>query len=207
MKKTIFVLLSWAVLMSIAFPLSALADSKISNSAVYICTGKSATKFHSRENCSGLSHCGSEIQKTTRLKAQNGGKTNCGICWKKVGQQATPSTTAAKKSTTATKATSTKATTAGKSAPARDEKGRFVSTKKTQETTTATKKATTATKKAATTTKKAAETTKTTATKAKSTTTATKSAPARDEKGRFISTKKTETGTTTKKTTTGKKAA
>lgn len=50
---------------------------------VYICGGKYATKFHSRDNCRGLNNCKSDIYYFDSAKeAQDNGYDYCSICWK-----------------------------------------------------------------------------------------------------------------------------
>lgn len=49
-----------------------------SKDKVYICSSKTAKRYHYNENCRGLSNCGSKIVKTTIDKAKDSGKTLCG---------------------------------------------------------------------------------------------------------------------------------
>ena len=144
---------------------------------VYISQSSSAIAYHKDKNCRYLKRTTASISKVTETEAKKFGRKPCAACYK-------DGTKTVKKTTKTTKKTEKKVAekTVKKSTPARDENGRFVSTKKTEEKAT-TKKANT-TKKATTTTK-AATTKKATSTK-KATTTTKKSTPARDEKGRFI---------------------
>lgn len=49
---------------------------------VYVCTGTSATRYHSRSNCNGLKACKADIVKVTIGKAENEmHKTPCKICF------------------------------------------------------------------------------------------------------------------------------
>lgn len=122
---------------------------------VWISTSTSAIKYHKVKDCPGLQNTIATIKKVTESEAKK--------------------STATKKSTTK-KATAEKETKAKKATPARDENGRFISTKKASDKAKA-KKSTSKAKKE-TTTKAKKETTKKKSTK--------KSTPARDEKGRFI---------------------
>ncbi len=52
-------------------------------SKVYICGGKYAKKFHSRDNCRGLNNCKSAIYSyNSQQTAINNGYEYCLICWK-----------------------------------------------------------------------------------------------------------------------------
>ncbi|MBQ9435102.1 MAG: hypothetical protein IJU33_03140 [Bacteroidales bacterium] len=49
---------------------------------VYVCTGSSATKYHSHSNCRGLSACKGSVEKVTISKAENNmRRTPCKICY------------------------------------------------------------------------------------------------------------------------------
>ena len=141
---------------------------------VYVSTGSDAVAYHKNKSCSYLQNS-KDVKSVSTAEAKKMGRHECQRCY---------GTAAAAKKTTTTKKTTTKA--AKKSAPARDEKGRFV--KKVNADAPATVEKTTTAKKTTKTAEK-----KTTKTAAK------KSTPARDEKGRFI--KKTDQKSTTKKTT------
>ncbi len=56
----------------------ALAFAMLSH--VYICTGGSATKYHSTPNCRGLTRCRGEIIKISIGAARDHGRTPCKIC-------------------------------------------------------------------------------------------------------------------------------
>lgn len=45
---------------------------------VYICTGKSAKRYHFTKGCRGLTNCKAEIKKVTIEDATKEGKTICG---------------------------------------------------------------------------------------------------------------------------------
>ena len=47
---------------------------------VYICTGRSATTYHSRSNCSGMSTCKGSIQRVSEQEAINMGRRPCMKC-------------------------------------------------------------------------------------------------------------------------------
>lgn len=48
---------------------------------VYICTGKSATKYHSSRNCNGLSSCKGSVIAINITKAKREGRTACKLCY------------------------------------------------------------------------------------------------------------------------------
>ncbi len=50
------------------------------STTVYICTGKSATKYHARTNCRGLNNCSGEIKAVSREQAIKMNRTACKIC-------------------------------------------------------------------------------------------------------------------------------
>ena len=139
---------------------------------VYVSTGSDAVAYHKNKSCSYLQNS-KDFKSVSTAEAKKMGRHECQRCYGTAA--AAKKTTTTKKTTTAKKTTTT---AAKKSAPARDEKGRFV--KKVNADAPATVEKTTTAKK---TTKTAAK----------------KSTPARDEKGRFI--KKTDQKSTTKKTT------
>lgn len=139
---------------------------------VFVSTGSDAVAYHKNKSCSYLQNS-KDVKSVSTAEAKKMGRHECQRCYGTAA--AAKKTTTTKKTTTAKKTTTT---AAKKSAPARDEKGRFV--KKVNADAPATVEKTTTAKK---TTKTAAK----------------KSTPARDEKGRFI--KKTDQKSTTKKTT------
>lgn len=139
---------------------------------VYVSTGSDAVAYHKNKSCSYLQNS-KDVKSVSTAEAKKMGRHECQRCYGTAA--AAKKTTTTKKTTTAKKTTTT---AAKKSAPARDEKGRFV--KKVNADAPATVEKTTTAKK---TTKTADK----------------KSTPARDEKGRFI--KKTDQKSTTKKTT------
>ena len=139
---------------------------------VYVSTGSDAVAYHKNKSCSYLQNS-KDVKSVSTAEAKKMGRHECQRCYGTAA--AAKKTTTTKKTTTAKKTTTT---ATKKSAPARDEKGRFV--KKVNADAPATVEKTTTAKK---TTKTAAK----------------KSTPARDEKGRFI--KKTDQKSTTKKTT------
>ena len=47
---------------------------------VYICTGSSSKRYHSKKNCRGLSNCGGTIKEITVEQAEKQGRTPCKIC-------------------------------------------------------------------------------------------------------------------------------
>ena len=48
---------------------------------VYVCMGKSATKYHSYKECRGLGNCKSTIAKMPEADAQKMGRTRCNLCY------------------------------------------------------------------------------------------------------------------------------
>ncbi len=57
------------------------SDEQSSTRFVYICTGGSATKYHSRKTCKGLGNCKGEISAVSMGTATSQGRTACGICY------------------------------------------------------------------------------------------------------------------------------
>jgi hypothetical protein len=49
---------------------------------VYVCTGGSATKYHSHSNCRGLNRCKGKVVSMPISNAKEQGKTPCKICFK-----------------------------------------------------------------------------------------------------------------------------
>ena len=47
---------------------------------VYICTGKSSKRFHSKRSCRGLDACQGEIRAITLQQAKQLNRTPCKIC-------------------------------------------------------------------------------------------------------------------------------
>lgn len=52
-----------------------------SENIVYVCTGKSAKKYHKSSRCKGLRNCKGDIVKIERSRAEAMGKTPCRICY------------------------------------------------------------------------------------------------------------------------------
>ena len=44
---------------------------------VYICNGSASTRYHLKENCSGLNRCSTAIEKVTLKQAKEKGRTLC----------------------------------------------------------------------------------------------------------------------------------
>lgn len=57
------------------------SDEQSSTRFVYICTGGSATKYHSRKTCKGLGNCKGEISAVSLSTATSQGRTACKICY------------------------------------------------------------------------------------------------------------------------------
>lgn len=52
-----------------------------SEKMVYICTGPSAYRYHSRSSCRGLNRCSDDIERVTISEARDLGRTPCGYCY------------------------------------------------------------------------------------------------------------------------------
>ena len=48
---------------------------------VYICTGKSAKRYHRTSNCRGLNRCSGKIVSISKSAAEKGNRTPCKICY------------------------------------------------------------------------------------------------------------------------------
>lgn len=57
------------------------SDEQSSTRFVYICTGGSATKYHSRKTCKGLGNCKGEVKAVSMSTATSQGRTACKICY------------------------------------------------------------------------------------------------------------------------------
>ena len=55
---------------------------KVDADCVYVCSGSSAKRYHSVEDCKGLSRCSGEIVEMTVEEAEEDGKTPCRMCVK-----------------------------------------------------------------------------------------------------------------------------
>ena len=55
--------------------------TQTSEKMVYICTGPSAYRYHSRSSCRGLNRCSDEIERITISEAHDLGRTPCGYCY------------------------------------------------------------------------------------------------------------------------------
>lgn len=53
---------------------------KASPDCVYVCSGHSAKRYHSVEDCKGLSRCSGSIVEMTVEEAENKGRTPCRMC-------------------------------------------------------------------------------------------------------------------------------
>ena len=67
------------VIISFVASLMLAASAPKTDTTVYICNGKSSTKYHYTEDCRGLNNCSTAIEKTTLKAAQNKGRTLCGF--------------------------------------------------------------------------------------------------------------------------------
>ncbi len=54
-----------------------IAFQEVSETYVYICTGKYAYSYHSTNTCSGLNKCNAEIKKVTLSQAKQKGRKPC----------------------------------------------------------------------------------------------------------------------------------
>ena len=76
-----------------AFFMLATATAQADN--VYICTGRSATKYHKVKNCRGLNSCSGEVKAVTETSAKDNGREKCLICYAANYGQAKKTTTTA----------------------------------------------------------------------------------------------------------------
>lgn len=60
---------------------SAGSEIRVVSGTVYICTGNSATKYHSNPNCSGLNRCSGTIEEVSTNEAENMGRRPCKRCY------------------------------------------------------------------------------------------------------------------------------
>lgn len=49
--------------------------------AVYVCTGKYATSYHSTAKCKGLGNCKASVKSISRSSAVKAGRKPCKACW------------------------------------------------------------------------------------------------------------------------------
>lgn len=54
----------------------------VDSGIVYICSGPSAKRYHSVDDCIGLSRCSGEVLTITVYEAEDAGKTKCRMCVK-----------------------------------------------------------------------------------------------------------------------------
>ena len=62
--------------------LALLLASCAEDKGVYICTGRTAKRYHKTENCQGLSRCSGEVRKVTIDEAKAMHRTPCHWCYK-----------------------------------------------------------------------------------------------------------------------------
>lgn len=53
---------------------------KVNPQAVYVCSGKSAKRYHSVNNCLGLGRCSGTVEVVSIEEADYQGKTPCRLC-------------------------------------------------------------------------------------------------------------------------------
>lgn len=53
---------------------------EVDSDCVYVCSGRSAKRYHSVNDCMGLSRCSGEVLKMTVEEAEGHGKTPCRMC-------------------------------------------------------------------------------------------------------------------------------
>ena len=72
MKKLISLMMFMALVFAVpsAQGNAGLETAKAASESVYICTGPSATKYHSKHNCRGLRKCSCEIKKVSVASAR-----------------------------------------------------------------------------------------------------------------------------------------
>lgn len=59
----------------------AMSPSTHQQETVYICDSKSATKYHSEEDCRGLNNCKADIISIDKKDAIKKGREECGWCY------------------------------------------------------------------------------------------------------------------------------
>lgn len=68
-----------AIFLFLLFSFGHLSNSNsLLEKEVYICNGKSSTKYHLIKNCKGLERCSTEIEKITLSEAKKKKRTLCG---------------------------------------------------------------------------------------------------------------------------------
>jgi len=65
------------LLLSVVASFLLATSSPPSVSTAYVCNGPASTRYHLKENCSGLNRCSTSIEKTTVAAAKEKGRTLC----------------------------------------------------------------------------------------------------------------------------------
>jgi len=86
MKRTLqFIVLAFMIAAHLSCSLSASenkdAPNKRKSENVYVCIGKSATRYHNTYYCRGLSNCRADIEEVSVAEAKRKGRTPCKICY------------------------------------------------------------------------------------------------------------------------------
>lgn len=55
---------------------------EVDSECVYVCSGPTSKRYHSVDDCQGLSNCSGEILEMTQEEAEDIGKTPCRMCVK-----------------------------------------------------------------------------------------------------------------------------
>lgn len=70
------------IVLALTLMLGAMMPSQVQESEqVYICTGPSATTYHSTDECRGLNRCSREIKMVSIDKAKKMGRRPCRFCY------------------------------------------------------------------------------------------------------------------------------
>lgn len=81
MKKILLLLASAALLTGCGSAVAQSNDKETNEKTVYICTGRSSTRYHATKKCRGLCNCGGTIREVTIEQAERMGRTPCKICY------------------------------------------------------------------------------------------------------------------------------
>lgn len=59
----------------------------IENNTVYVCSGRSAKRYHSVEDCKGFTRCSGSVLKMSIEEAEEIGKSPCRMCVKSISSR------------------------------------------------------------------------------------------------------------------------
>ena len=80
MKRTILVCALIGLLCSCWGNHSRQTKHPVNEAGVFVCAGRTAKRYHSVDDCKGLSRCSGEILEMTLEEAEEMGKTPCRMC-------------------------------------------------------------------------------------------------------------------------------